>query len=98
MTGNAWQWVADWYDFDFFAQQAKEYGDKAILNPQGPTQSFDPADIGVPPNAPKKVIRGGSFLCNEDYCQSYRPSARRGSDPYSPMSHLGFRLVKAANN
>ena len=96
MTGNAWQWVADWYRTDYFAMQAKEYGDKVILNPQGPDQSFDPVDPGVPPNAPKRVIRGGSFLCNEDYCQSYRPSARRGSDPYSPMSHLGFRLVKDA--
>jgi formylglycine-generating enzyme required for sulfatase activity len=44
-------------------------------------------------DAPKRVIRGGSFLCNVDYCLSYRPSARRGSDPYNPMSHLGFRLV-----
>ena len=50
----------------------------------------------MPRNAPKRVIRGGSFLCNEDYCLSYRPSARRGSDPYSPMSHLGFRLVRDA--
>lgn len=94
MTGNAWQWVSDWYRFDYFAMQAKEYGNKLIISPQGPDQSFDPADPGVPPNAPKRVIRGGSFLCNEDYCQSYRPSARRGADPYSPMSHLGFRLVK----
>ena len=94
MTGNAWQWVADWYRFDYFMVQAREYGSKLIVNPQGPDRSFDPADPGVPHNAPKRVIRGGSFLCNEDYCQSYRPSARRGSDPYSPMSHLGFRLVK----
>jgi len=41
------------------------------------------------------VIRGGSFLCNEDYCMSYRPSARRGSDPFNPMSHIGFRLAKS---
>ena len=94
MTGNAWQWVADWYRADYFALQAKEYGDRLIINPQGPIDSFDPADAGVPLNAPKRVIRGGSFLCNEDYCQSYRPSARRGADPFSPMSHLGFRLVK----
>lgn len=94
MTGNAWQWVADWYQSDYFASQAKQYGKNAINNPKGPTQSYDPDDYGVPVNAPKRVIRGGSFLCNEDYCQSYRPSARRGSDPYSPMSHLGFRLVK----
>ena len=43
---------------------------------------------------PKRVTRGGSFLCNVDYCLSYRPSARRGTDPYNPMSHIGFRLVK----
>ena len=95
MTGNAWQWVADWYRADYFAQQARQ-GRNPIVNPRGPADSFDPADPGVPPDAPKRVIRGGSFLCNEDYCLSYRPSARRGSDPYSPMSHLGFRLVKDA--
>ena len=94
MTGNAWQWVADWYRADYFAMQAKEYGKSVANNPLGPSNSYDPDDYGVPPNAPKRVIRGGSFLCNEDYCQSYRPSARRGADPYSPMSHLGFRLVK----
>ena len=94
MTGNAWQWVADWYRADYFAMQAKEYRNGVVNNPQGPTSSYDPDDYGVPPNAPKRVIRGGSFLCNEDYCQSYRPSARRGADPFSPMSHLGFRLVK----
>ena len=55
--------------------------------------SYDPEDRSVPANAPKRVIRGGSFLCNVDYCLSYRPSARRGCDPLNPMSHLGFRLV-----
>jgi formylglycine-generating enzyme required for sulfatase activity len=97
MTGNAWQWAADWYRSDYFAIQAKEYGNSVIDNPQGPSSSYDPDDYGVPANAPKRVIRGGSFLCNEDYCQSYRPSARRGADPYSPMSHLGFRLVSDAS-
>jgi sulfatase modifying factor 1 len=64
-----------------------------IDNPSGPTASWDPADPGVPVDAPKRVTRGGSFLCNEAYCLSYRPSARRGTDPYNSMSHLGFRLV-----
>lgn len=95
MTGNAWQWVSDWYRFDYFAMQAQA-GQKPIDNPKGPGESFDPNEPGVPANAPKRVIRGGSFLCNESYCLSYRPSARRSSDPYSPMSHLGFRLVKDA--
>ncbi len=96
MTGNAWQWVADWYRADYFAMQAKEFGRNVINDPLGPSNSYDPDDYGVPSNAPKRVIRGGSFLCNEDYCQSYRPSARRGADPFSPMSHLGFRLAKDA--
>src|SRR5882672_412306 len=90
MTGNAWQWVADWYEADFFAAQAKV---AKVLDPKGPSESHDPDDGSAPANAPKRVIRGGSFLCNVDYCLSYRPSARRGSDPYNPMSHLGFRLV-----
>ena len=90
MTGNAWQWVADWYDATYFAGQAKL--GKAI-DPKGPQTSYDPDDRGVPVEAPKRVTRGGSFLCNVDYCLSYRSSARRGTDPYNPMSHLGFRLV-----
>ncbi len=95
MTGNAWQWVKDWYRIDYFAQQAQK-GEAPIRNPQGPASSFDPSQPGTPADAPKRVMRGGSFLCDESYCLSYRPSARRGADPYSPMSHLGFRLVKDA--
>ncbi|HWK62894.1 MAG TPA: formylglycine-generating enzyme family protein [Eoetvoesiella sp.] len=96
MTGNAWQWVSDWYSSDYFAKQAALAKNGPIDNPQGPAKSFDPSEPGMPVNAPKRVIRGGSFLCNESYCLSYRPSARRGSDPASPMSHVGFRLVKDA--
>jgi len=91
MTGNAWQWVADWYRADQFSREAAS--GKRIDNPAGPLASWDPADPGVPTDAPKRVTRGGSFLCNEDFCLSYRPSARQGSDPYNSMSHLGFRLV-----
>ncbi len=95
MTGNAWQWVADWYDAHYFAHQAKRRARAGRLhNPRGPQASFDPDEPGVPVHAPKRVIRGGSFLCNEDYCLSYRPSARRGTDPFNPMSHIGFRLVR----
>jgi len=95
MTGNAWQWVADWYDSNYFAEQARLK--KVIEDPRGPDASYDPYDRGVPIEAPKRVTRGGSFLCNVDYCLSYRPSARRGTDPYNPMSHLGFRLVMDAD-
>jgi len=91
MTGNAWQWVADWYRADAFRREGA--AGTAAVDPQGPAESWDPSEPGVPAQAPRRVIRGGSFLCNQDYCLSYRPSARRGADPYSSMSHLGFRLV-----
>ena len=90
MTGNAWQWVADWYRADAFVMEAKA---GTPTDPPGPADSFDPSEPGTPVNAPRRVTRGGSFLCNESYCLSYRPSARRGTDPYTSMSHLGFRLV-----
>jgi len=90
MTGNAWQWVADWYRFDYFVTQARA---AKVIDPRGPSDSYDPEDRSVPVTAPKRVIRGGSFLCNVDYCLSYRPSARRGNDPFNPMSHVGFRLA-----
>lgn len=89
MAGNAWQWVADWYRVDAFALQAKQ-GNPA-QNPQGPQQAFDPGDVRA--DAPKRVIRGGSFLCSEIYCQGYRVSARQGQDPESSTSNVGFRLV-----
>ncbi len=90
MSGNAWQWTADRYRADRFSQLASLAG--PVPDPQGPASSFDPAD-GGPVDAPRRVIRGGSFLCDDSYCRGYRPSARRGADPDSPMSHIGFRLV-----
>jgi sulfatase modifying factor 1 len=91
MTGNVWQWVSDWYRADTYIREMQ--GGTALVDPKGPSDSYDPDESGVPIDAPKRVIRGGSFLCNEAYCLSYRPSARRGSDPYTSMSHIGFRTA-----
>ncbi|MFM0339578.1 formylglycine-generating enzyme family protein [Paraburkholderia fungorum] len=91
MAGNVWQWVSDWYRSDYFQKQASLGG--SMEDPAGPAASYDPDDAGVPANAPKRVTRGGSFLCSDVYCSSYRTSARRGTDPMNSMSHIGFRLA-----
>ena len=58
MTGNAWQWVADWYGFDHFKEQAKR---GAITNPGGPAQSYDPDDRTAPVHAPKRSSAAAPF-------------------------------------
>jgi sulfatase modifying factor 1 len=92
MAGNVWQWTADWYRADAFHLLAAS-AQRPVVDPAGPRDCFDPDDPGVPISAPKRVTRGGSFLCSETYCQSYRTSARRGTDPMNGMSHLGFRVI-----
>lgn len=86
MAGNVWEWCSDFYDANYYQQLALK---GTISNPQGPERSYDPAA----PYAIKHVIKGGSFLCNDSYCSSYRVSAKMPAAPDTGMPHLGFRTI-----
>lgn len=97
MGGNVWNWCSDLYRADTFAARAGQPA--ACLNPGGPHTTAGeqrmPGDPSPPmvPGAIRRVVKGGSFLCHPDYCESYRPSARRGLEPDTGTSHVGFRCA-----
>jgi formylglycine-generating enzyme required for sulfatase activity len=88
MAGNVWQWCADWYDVNYYSSLSKQ---TVARNPQGPEKSNDPDDAGEM----RKVQRGGSFLCTDEYCTRYMVGSRGKGEYNSGSNHVGFRCVKS---
>jgi len=91
MTGNVWEWTTDWYRDRHKSAAKKECC--IPQNPHGPSieHSYDPC---MPKNRiPRKVIKGGSFLCAPNYCRRYRPAARHAQMIDTATCHLGFRCI-----
>ncbi len=84
LSGNVWEWVQDWYHPQYYAMSPSR-------NPAGVAKedSLDPND----PSTAKRSIRGGSFLCADNYCSGFRVSARMPADPLTATNHTGFRCV-----
>jgi formylglycine-generating enzyme required for sulfatase activity len=90
MAGNVWEWCSDWYRADYYHQLAAHGG--VAHNPRGPAESFDPEE----PSAAKRVQRGGSFLCTDQYCTRYMVGARGKGEINTSSNHVGFRCARDA--
>ncbi len=86
MDGNVWEWCEDLYRPDYYNKSPRD-------NPKGPSDSYDPDE----PGAVKRVQRGGSFLCSDDYCIRYKAGSRGKGEVTSGSNNLGFRCVKDRN-
>lgn len=86
MAGNVWEWVHDLYNANYYGKDGE-----LSVNPTGPSAAFDPED----PGQVKHVIRGGSYMCSDEYCRGYRVSARMKTTPESGLANLGFRCARS---
>lgn len=87
MSGNVWEITNDLYNLNYYEELAAS--GKPAINPKGAIKAYNPNN----PYIEEIIIKGGSFLCSDSYCASYRVSSRMGSSKDSSSEHVGFRTV-----
>ncbi|WP_405006652.1 formylglycine-generating enzyme family protein [Kitasatospora purpeofusca] len=80
-VGNVWEWCADWFSPDYHRT--------------GPGRERRRDPLG-PPDGTARVMRGGSHMCHESYCNRYRVAARSSNTPDSSAGNIGFRVAADA--
>jgi formylglycine-generating enzyme required for sulfatase activity len=85
MIGNVWEWTTDLY-------RAHAAAAPACCGPAEGAGEGPDDGTGIP----RRVIKGGSHLCADNYCQRYRPAARLAQPVDTSTSHLGFRCIVRA--
>ena len=91
MIGNVWEWTTSWYG----PHNAEPSGCCSAADEAGREASIDKqSQHGA---SPRKVVKGGSYLCAPSYCQRYRPAARMAQGIDTSTGHMGFRCVVRAD-
>ena len=86
MIGNVWEITSDLFNINYYNELNIS---KEIINPTGAKISYSPSN----PFQEERVMKGGSFLCHDSYCASYRISSKMGVSIDSGSDHVGFRTV-----
>ena len=86
MVGNVWEITDDLFNVNYYSEISTE---TELKNLKGASSCYNPSN----PYEIQYVMKGGSFLCHDSYCASYRISARMGVSVGSGSDHTGFRTV-----